>query len=274
MSKLHHPFAVDGQGVFMGHPIFWRLAPNRMEVEFLWKSYQFAISNLELLQKGFGAVVEMAQLLEEQNKMASPGIISSNQLGGSGNGVSRQAAQAVSGHPNQALAGSGGGGRGTVSQYTSLSSAKLAAAAARYSNKAQLPTNVWHEHEVVYPLKTEGFRCGEILAWRGWRVTPQGFLRSMSADVIWGPGEPMDGKTKSSEEHCGVYAYKKLRDFLSAHSDDLDVYGQVALWGDVIEHELGYRAEYAKVISLESVLGKNRTHGFSLSQLREIYKLQ
>lgn len=96
----------------------------------------------------------------------------------------------------------------------------------------------------------------------------------MSADVIWGPGEPMDGKTKSTEEHCGVYAYKKLRDFLSQHTDGLDVYGQVALWGDVIEHELGYRAEWAKIISIENTLGKDRTHGFSLPQLREIYKLQ
>lgn len=269
MGKLHHPFAVDGQVVFMGHPIFWRLAPNRMEVEFLWKSYHFAISNLELLQKGFGAVVEMAQLLEEQNKMASPGIISSNQLGGSGNGVSRQAAQAVSGHPNQALTG----GRGTTGQYTAAHAAQLAAQQVIYSNYSSNNGQTTVQ-EVVAPLKTESFRCGEILAWRGWRVTPQGFLRSMSANVVWGPGEPMDGKTKSTEQHCGVYAYKKLRDFLSAHSYDLDVYGQVALWGDVIEHELGYRAEYAKVISLESVLGKNRTQGFSLSQLRELYKLQ
>lgn len=127
---------------------------------------------------------------------------------------------------------------------------------------------------MVAPLKTEGFRCGEILAWRGWRVTEQGFLRSMSANVVWGPGEPMDGKTKSTEEHCGVYAYKKLRDFLSQVSDGLDVYGQVALWGDVIEHELGYRAEWAKIVSIENTLGRNLTHGFSLPQLRELYKLQ
>lgn len=96
----------------------------------------------------------------------------------------------------------------------------------------------------------------------------------MSADVVWGPGEPMEGKTKSRSEHNGVYAYKLLRDFLKQHSGDLDVYGKVALWGDVIEHELGYRAEFAKIISLENFCGRDRDHGYSLPKLREIYGLQ
>lgn len=65
----------------------------------------------------------------------------------------------------------------------------------------------------------------------------------------------MDGKTRAKEEHCGIHAYKKARDFLKSHASELHIYGKVAMFGDVIEHELGYRAEFAKIISLDGVLG-------------------
>lgn len=75
----------------------------------------------------------------------------------------------------------------------------------------------------------------------------------MSAKAVWAPDEPMEGKTKSAVEHNGVYAFKTARDFLTELADHMQVYGKVALWGDVIEHELGYRAQFAKVISLEAL---------------------
>jgi hypothetical protein len=122
------------------------------------------------------------------------------------------------------------------------------------------------------PLKTEGFKVGEIIGWRGWKITPTGFLRSMSADVLWPPDEPMEGKTKTREEHNGVYAFKACKDFLKQMENaGLEVYGRVALWGDVIEHELGYRAEYAKVVSLDHFLVSPAPHKLSIKDLRDRY---
>lgn len=120
------------------------------------------------------------------------------------------------------------------------------------------------------PVKYEGWLVGELTGWRGWKVTPELLLKSMTADVVWAPDEPMDGNTKATEEHNGIYAYKKARDFLSKHNEGLDIYGKVLMWGDVIEHELGYRAEYAKIVSLEGLTVKGREH---LEALRERYKV-
>ena len=51
------------------------------------------------------------------------------------------------------------------------------------------------------------------------------------------------------ENHiCGFNAYKKLQDVELFES--FQIYGRVALWGRVIEHEHGYRAEYARILSL------------------------
>jgi hypothetical protein len=52
---------------------------------------------------------------------------------------------------------------------------------------------------------------------------------------------------------CGIYAYKSQADTEhgeNAPTDDLRVYGEVYLWGRVIEHEHGYRAQYAYPKSL------------------------
>jgi hypothetical protein len=119
-------------------------------------------------------------------------------------------------------------------------------------------------------IANAGFKIGELVGWRGWKVTPDGFLRSMSADVIWSPDEPMDGKTSAKGDE-GVYAFKKCRDFLKhMQGAGLDVYGKVALWGDVIEHELGWRAEFAQVISLEDFLSRSGSRTV-LSDLRDRY---
>lgn len=120
------------------------------------------------------------------------------------------------------------------------------------------------------PLTDGGIKLGEIIGWRGWRLTFEGFLHSMSADVLWAPGEPMHGNVKAWTDHNGVYAYKHARDFLKKHSSGLAVYGKVAMWGRVIEHELGYRAEWAKIIHLEEVLHK-RPPLISLAELRNRY---
>lgn len=118
-------------------------------------------------------------------------------------------------------------------------------------------------------LKPEGVKLGEIIGWRGWGLTDKGFLKSMSADVLWAPDEPMHGDIKSGAEHNGCYAYKRARDFIKAHESHLQVWGAVAMWGRVIEHEKGYRSEWAKIVYIKEVNGKQTKH--TLSELRERY---
>lgn len=93
----------------------------------------------------------------------------------------------------------------------------------------------------------------------------------MSANAVWAPGEPMEGKTKSTSEHNGVYAYKTAKDFLTNHAEALHVYGRVALWGDIIEHELGYRAQFAKIISLDRYLTRRAPYKIPIKELRQKY---
>src|SRR5208283_4983697 len=44
---------------------------------------------------------------------------------------------------------------------------------------------------------------------------------------------------------CGIYAAKTLHYFRSAGYERYGIHGEVYLWGKVVEHELGYRAQFA-----------------------------
>jgi hypothetical protein len=44
---------------------------------------------------------------------------------------------------------------------------------------------------------------------------------------------------------CGVYAVKTLDHFRSAGYERFGIHGEVYLWGAVVEHELGWRAQFA-----------------------------
>lgn len=132
--------------------------------------------------------------------------------------------------------------------------------------------------EVVVPDLAES-----ILAYRVFRTTPHGILQSMHSslpDINWIPGQVKEAKcccatyvgSRSAllrHEHppalggwCGVHAFKDLGTLNDnytgvglalqyAHVDAFYyVVGQVWLWGKVIEHEFGYRAQYAEIKSI------------------------
>ena len=44
---------------------------------------------------------------------------------------------------------------------------------------------------------------------------------------------------------CGIYAVKTLDHFRSTGYERFGIHGEVHLWGTVVEHELGYRAQFA-----------------------------
>jgi hypothetical protein len=129
------------------------------------------------------------------------------------------------------------------------------------------------EADRATPRKRASIRVGEILGWRWWYV--DGLLKSPFMDCTWFPGEPIEGDVGGG---FGVYVMKdrslaasEADRSLSFNSDGLWVwnnwrrrlssphtaYGAVRVWGDVVEHTAGYRAQFARVVSIDAVYPKN-----------------
>lgn len=118
-------------------------------------------------------------------------------------------------------------------------------------------------------FKTEDVVAGELIGWRAWAYDKgTGCLTSLVFSHTWIPGQPMHGPHNGECFGPGIHAnktkgqlkknYRHSFSLASVLTDSLArelygyplLYGQVALWGDIMEHECGYRAEYAKPISL------------------------
>lgn len=102
-----------------------------------------------------------------------------------------------------------------------------------------------------------------ITAWRAWAVTPQDgrwLLSALGVGTIWEPHKPMTANCKTGpfalrrEEHiapksdcsCGIWSFKSDDELLKRSEDyRFKVFGQVSIWGRVIECEFGYRAQFA-----------------------------
>lgn len=103
----------------------------------------------------------------------------------------------------------------------------------------------------------ETIRAGEIIAWRAWRIGglfKRNFhLLSTNHDDVWHP----EGITASEQpgigDSFGIYALKTRKDLRThfLYSSSNLVFGTVLLWGQVVEGEKGYRAEFARVLTLE-----------------------
>lgn len=125
-------------------------------------------------------------------------------------------------------------------------------------NYARAAQNLYPPQPPLSPpqLKTDGIVVGEIVAHRVW-VCQMGFLRSVfMSEVVWAPHEAQSGVPGNG---WGIHAWKTQSQALRygmvpATGGMVMVYGRVLLWGDVIEHENGYRAEHAKVLVIDGVL--------------------
>ena len=118
---------------------------------------------------------------------------------------------------------------------------------------------------------------------------PEGLrLHSMAVDCIWEPGDPVS--VNSVLEQCGyrdawerippgigagIHAFKDPGDAVRQYPIGARrVFGTVALWGEVIEHEIGYRAEFARVASLDYLGGMEPEEVVMLERLRKIYGVE
>lgn len=95
-------------------------------------------------------------------------------------------------------------------------------------------------------------KAGYVVGWRAWRVLPPGYLVDMNMRSVWEPGEALPAFCFASSARnwhlapvvncvCGYYAYT----YPGPARRHGMLYGPVALWGRVITHDTGYRAEFA-----------------------------
>lgn len=143
-------------------------------------------------------------------------------------------------------------------------------------------------------LKRAGIVAGEIIGYRCWRIQ-EGILRSVYQSDFWFPNQPLEGRELGDWDSRGIHAWKDaaskeyhnyIRSYLNSPENDLltrarhgydrlaMVTGTVYLWGDVVEHERGYRAEFARIRSLdwlypdETMMGREQE---TLQHLRKMY---
>ena len=130
-------------------------------------------------------------------------------------------------------------------------------------------------------IKDEGIRVGEIIAYRCWPIHRSGFLWSTAADRAWAPGEPMKAGENHLRDGLGVYAFKDMSRCIQEFGNEPFynnglAFGTVVLWGEIVEHQLGYRAEYAAIRSIEFVrdVPHNKWHSEMTDELRKLYKVE
>lgn len=117
-------------------------------------------------------------------------------------------------------------------------------------------------------------QVGEVTGWRVWRLDNSGYLRSLHIPVAWPPDRTVEGdleRTGRGGSGGGVYAYKHQSDaWEELERHHRAILGRVALSGEVIEHQRGYRATAATVLSLDAA--SDWWTARQLPQLRRRYR--
>lgn len=103
-----------------------------------------------------------------------------------------------------------------------------------------------------------------IVGYRAWHWHAKA-LWSFNGEA-WRPGHALTAKCPKADHEppadgcsCGIYAakdYQHLQRICSSQCVEAFVHGEVYLWGKVVEHDLGYRAQFAypKSLVLRSTL--------------------
>ena len=120
-------------------------------------------------------------------------------------------------------------------------------------------------------------RAGEIIGWRFWRLR-NGLLNSVIVPYTWRPG--VFERSSSKQRGFKNPGYHAFRDKEQAKREAFFhacwspcVIGSVAMWGEVIEHQYGWRSEYAAVQSITEITGDNSlwSKQYLLQELRKKY---
>ena len=129
------------------------------------------------------------------------------------------------------------------------------------------------ENENVRQVEHEGIQLGEIEAWRVWRVKDGG-LWSVTNDTFWPPSTHLEAHKVDIPLGDGIHAFKSAERAQTYYfengasmtpSDVGFAVGQLLLWGEIVEFEEGYHAQFAKVSKIVDGVGCD------LDALRERY---
>jgi len=102
-----------------------------------------------------------------------------------------------------------------------------------------------------FTVEDAGTRAGEFVGYRAWMLNGD-YLQSFNG-ALWMPESHMEGDVRAG---YGIFAFKEKK-YLDAelrHSLLMAkgfALGTVSMWGEVIEHREGYRAQYARVRSID-----------------------
>ncbi len=118
-----------------------------------------------------------------------------------------------------------------------------------------VPTNFL---ETAKRVKREGVRAGEIIAYRAWRVIDESCsgddrLNSVAMrNYVWQVDKPASGDVRTH----GIYSFRDVIQSNEEYGYDIPgseplLFGKVKIWGEVVEHEAGYRSEFGKIASLD-----------------------
>ena len=105
-------------------------------------------------------------------------------------------------------------------------------------------------------MRPRGASREPIIAWRDWSFLYPNYLLDRGKFQAWEPRVRYEARCRANEEHlapdlscsCGIYAYNSREGVINDFPRE--IIGQVYLWGRVIEHEHGYRAQFAYPKSL------------------------
>lgn len=166
---------------------------------------------------------------------------------------------------------------------------------------ALTPRTTWTTFAEPQPpaIPYAGIRTGELIGHRLWWMIVEKdkqWLCSLAHRRLWLPGETIEGDLeKPVDIFCsifgGTYAFSN-RDFIEPelnewkhsictwneqlklgfiwvtgfhwfplHESTTLVSGTVKMWGEVVEHERGYRSQFAKLHSLDAIYGSGDLDG-------------
>jgi hypothetical protein len=121
------------------------------------------------------------------------------------------------------------------------------------------PAALHEENGHARAIPHSGIRVGEIIGYRAWRAVRPGLIRRGNdrlrsvyvTDYVWDTDKPASGDVRG----YGIYSF---RDVIRSHQEYRYLisrahllFGRVKIWGEVVEHEAGYRSEFARIVSLD-----------------------
>lgn len=122
-------------------------------------------------------------------------------------------------------------------------------------------STIFPDPDPLLPLERAGIRAGEITAFRFWEVNGCALV-SANQGYIWPFDGPAQSDAKGGEiddhNHVGLYSFKEKggNDYFSVSGLE----GECAIWGTIIEHEWGYRSEFARPTKLYHHRGFDYKH--------------